>query len=287
MFNWTWWEHGAGVFWPLGWGMVVLSGLVFCPLSVVTVFGVAMVSFHNLLDGLTAMQVGLPELLWVNLHSGGKAIVLQGSEYVVTFETGYCLIPWVGVMALGYSLGSLLLLEPGVRRRELLGLGSMLTLLFIMMRAINVYGDAAPWSKQPDPFFTFLSFLNCTKYPPSLLYLLMTLGPAIMALALFDRVSGPLTPPVITFGRVPLFFYLLHIPLIHGSAVILDVIRYGWSPLANNGPWFKPKDAPPGYGFDLPVVYLVWIAVLLVLYPACRWYAGVKKRSRNPWLSYL
>src|SRR5262249_12816103 len=148
---------------------------------------------------------------------------------------------------------------------------------------------------------------NCTKYPPSLLYLLMTLGPAILVLGLVDRARGPVVQFFVTFGRVPLFYYLLHIPLIHGSAVLIDYLRYGWSPMATNGPWlgFDPTLAPqpPGsvgfevtyviwlnfimsYGFSLPVVYLVWIGVVAVLYPPCRWFAGVKKRYKAAWLSY-
>ena len=133
-----------------------------------------------------------------------------------------------------------------------------------------------------------LSVLNCTKYPASLLYLLMTLGPAILVLVIFDRPSGLLARPIITFGRVPLFFYLLHIPLIHGGAVLCDWLRFGWSPLAGYGPWeVQVGSIPPNYGLSLPMVYLLWIGVVLVLYPPCRWFAGVKSRRRDVWLSYL
>ena len=129
-------------------------------------------------------------------------------------------------------------------------------------------------------------YLNCTKYPASQLYLLMTLGPALLALAVFDRPLGPLGRRVVVFGRVPFFFYLLHVPLIHGGAVLCDFARFGWSPLANNGPWFRPDDIPSNYGVSLPTVYLVWVAVLLILYPPCRWFAGVKRRRSDWWLSY-
>ena len=132
------------------------------------------------------------------------------------------------------------------------------------------------------------SFLNCTKYPPSLLYLMMTLGPAILALGIFDRPLGLAAKPFVTFGRVPLFFYLLHVPLIHGGAVLCDYLRFGWSPQATAGPWdVKPEKVPAAYGVSLPVVYLLWVAVVLLLYPACRWFAGVKRRNRAGWLSYL
>ncbi len=302
-FNWDPLHHGVGVFWPIGWSMVVLAGLVFLPTWMATSFGVVMIASHNLLDDLTHDRLGVDAWVWTVLHKPGDEpvgavpawlwnfIQNPGDETapaVITFGTGYCLIPWMGVMAVGYGFGRLLLLEPRVRRKALSGLGAALTIAFILLRAANVYGDPHPWSKQPDSLFTVFSFLNCTKYPPSLLYLLMTLGPAIFALGLFDRPLGPLARPIITFGRVPLFFYLLHIPLIHGSAVLCDYLRFGWSPQANGGPWdVKPEAVPSDYGISLPLVYLVWVAVLLMLYLPCRWFAEVKRRRREAWLSYF
>lgn len=304
MFNYDLHHHGAGVFWAIGLSMVVLSVLVYLPTSLVTIFGIVTVALHNLLDGLTAAQVGLPECLWVILHSPGDAVVVAGNGATedITFGTGYCLIPWMGVMAAGYGFGALFQYPRPERRRRLFFLGAALTLLFIELRAANIYGDPKAWAAQSSDMWTFFSFLNCTKYPASLLYILMTLGPAILALAIFDldwsRGSGEAgatrgasrlhwSRPILIFGRVPLFFYLLHIPLIHGGAVLLDYLRFGWSPLANNGPWFKPEDIPQGYGVSLPVVYLIWIGVLLVLYLPCRWFAGVKQRRRDAWLSYF
>jgi uncharacterized membrane protein len=308
MFNFDLQHHGAGVFWAIGWSMVVLSVLVYLPATVVTLLGVGMIGLHNLLDGLTADQVHLPGWLWVILHSPGDAPVMDegtvgqvvnwarhllglGDVSVVdgiTFGTGYCLVPWMGVMAAGYGFGTLLQLDRPQRRRRLFLLGTALTLGFVLLRAANVYGDPHPWAEQSSPLLTFLSFLNCTKYPPSLLYLLMTLGPAILALAFFDRPLGPLARPIVTFGRVPLFFYLLHIPLIHGGAVLCDTLRFGWSPLAAAGPWeIKPGAVPEHYGLSLPLVYVVWIGVVLVLYLPCRWFAEVKRRRRDGWLSYI
>jgi uncharacterized membrane protein len=284
MFNYDLRHHGAGVFWAIGWSMVVLSLLVYLPAWVATGFGVLLILLHNLLDGLTAEQVGLPAWLWVVLHRPGDAPVAGD----VTFGTGYCLVPWAGVMAAGYGLGPLLRLDRDQRRRWLFRLGGGLVLCFVLLRAANIYGDPRPWVRQSDPLWTFLSFLNCTKYPPSLLYLLMTLGPALLALAYFDRPLGRLARPVVTFGRVPLFFYLLHIPLIHGAAALCDWLRFGWSPLAAAGPWeVRPQEVPGGYGLGLPLVYLVWAGVVLALYPPCRWFAGVKRRRRDGWLSYL
>jgi uncharacterized membrane protein len=284
MFNFDFHHHGAGVFWAIGWAMVVLSALVYLPTILIGILGVAMIASHNLLDGITAEQVHLPAWLWVILHSGGDATVIEG----YTFNTGYCLIPWVGVMAAGYSFGTLLLLPQGTRQRTIFSLGVTLTAGFIILRCVNIYGDASLWQQQSDDLRTALSFLNCTKYPPSLLYLLMTLGPAVMALALFDRPLGEVSRPIITFGRVPLFFYILHIFLIHAAAVAIDFVRFGWSPLACAGPWeVKEGSVPPNYGLSLPMVYIAWISVLLLLYLPCRWFAGVKQRRRDVWLSYL
>ena len=185
-------------------------------------------------------------------------------------------------MAAGYGFGFLLQFPRAWRRRIVFQLGAVVTLAFILLRAWNQYGDPRPWQPQSNLFWTVLSFLNCTKYPASLLYLLMTLGPALLALAIFDRPLGPLCRRIVVFGRVPFFFYLLHVPLIHGGAVLCDLVRFHWSPLANNGPWFRPEDIPPDYGVSLPTVYLVWIGVVLILYPPCRWFAGVDTR-RSDW----
>jgi uncharacterized membrane protein len=302
MFNYDLQHHGAGVFWAIGWAMVLLSLLVYLPTVVVTLIGVALIGLHNLLDGVRADDLGLPEGLWINLHQPGGYPVIHAPAWVwdvlhspghvagmndVTFGTGYCLIPWMGVMAAGYGFGLLLQRPRDQRRLAVFLLGAVLTLSFLFLRAWNHYGDPRPWEVQANPLWTVLSFLNCTKYPASLLYLLMTLGPAIAALAIFDRPLGALGRRIVVFGRVPFFFYLLHIPLIHGGAVLCDWLRFGWSPLSHNGPWFRPEDIPANYGVGLPIVYLVWIAVVLVLYPPCRWFAGVKQRRRAAWLSYI
>jgi uncharacterized membrane protein len=283
-FNYDLYRHGPDVIWAIGWSMVALSALVYLPTWLITLFGVTMISLHNRLDGLTAEQVGLPEWVWMVLHRPGEAPVVGG----ITLGLGYCLIPWIGVMAAGYGFGALMRLDRATRRRWCFVIGTMLSLGFILLRAANRYGDPRPWVAQSTPLWTLFSFLNCTKYPPSLLYLLMTLGPAILALAFFDRRLGPLAQPIVTFGRVPLFYYLLHLPLIHGAAVLCDYLRFGWSPLANAGPWeVRPEAIPSDYGLSLPMVYLVWIGVLVLLYPPCRWFAEVKRRSRSAWLSYF
>ena len=295
--HWSLWENGAGVFWAIGWAMVALSLLVFLPLPLIGIIGGVLVVGHNALDGLTAGQVGMPPWLWMILHDPpppesplGYPIIIPGIGKVL-FGTGYCLIPWTGTMALGYCFGTILLHEAKQRRKELFMLGGVVTLAFLVLRAVNIYGDPSQWSDQPTVDFTVCSFLNCTKYPASLLYLLMTLGPAILFLGAFDQVNGdaPFARQIIVFGRVPFFFYFLHIPLIHGTAVVIEYIRFHKSLLAAHGPWEITKDNIfPEYGLSLPYVYLVWAIVIVVLYLPCRWYADVKARRRDLWwLSYL
>jgi uncharacterized membrane protein len=269
----------AGVFWAIGWSMVALAGLVLLPLPVVTAFGVAMVCVHNAFDQVTAESWGSLSWLWTILHTGGPIALGGGRELSIW----YPLVPWIGVMAAGYGFGALLVRESTRRRKAILITGVALTLLFVVLRAINAYGDPQPWAPQKNGLFTLFAFLSCNKYPPSLLYLLMTLGPAMIALALLDRGTPRWMRPILIFGRVPLFYYLLHIPLIHGLALLVTYARHG------DVAWLfglgipRPADA----GFGLLTVYLVWAAVVVSLYPACRWFAALKQRRRDPWLSYL
>jgi uncharacterized membrane protein len=269
------------VIWAIGWSMIVLAFLIYLPVWAITAFGVVMIVAHNLFDPVQARSLGALSGLWAALHARELTETYGG----IRLFTMYPLAPWVGVMAAGYGFGQLYLMGRERRRRLLLRLGLGLTLLFIILRAANFYGDPRPWSTQQNALYTFLSFINCEKYPPSLLFLLMTLGPAIIALALSERFNehpAPLLRPLVVFGRVPLFYYILHIPLIHGLAVVFAIIKYG--PAVSEA--FK-SGPPADYGYGLPVVYMVWVGVVLALYPACRWFAGVKRRRKDAWLSYL
>lgn len=268
------------VLWALGWSMIVLSALSYLPPPWVTVIGVVMIAGHNLLD---RVQSNSP--LWSILHSPN--VVWQDSQHVVMAL--YPLIPWVGVTAAGYGLGQIYRWEAARRRTLLLRLGLGLTAAFIVIRAINIYGDPLRWSVQKSAVFTALSFLNTLKYPPSLLYLLMTLGPAMIFLWAVDGGTPPWLRPALTVGKVPMFYYVLHVPLIHVIAVIVCYAHYGqahWM-FESNGIEQFPVARPPGWGYSLPVVYLIWAFVVIALYPLCRWYAALKQRSSNPWLSYL
>ncbi len=272
----------CAVIWAIGWSMVVLAGLVFLPTAVITLVGITLLAGHNLLDGLAPDRFGSWSWLWKILHSGGGIEPVAG----VLVIAAYPLLPWLSVMAAGYGFGALLLLSSEQRRRWLWLLGSALCVAFVALRATNWYGDPRPWSEQPNGWFTLFSFLNCHKYPPSLLFVLMTLGPALIGLAVLDRGPSRVGSPLVVFGRVPLFYYVLHFALIHTAAVVFAYARYGEASWLFQNP-NVPNSRPADYGYDLAVVYLVWINVVLLLYPACRWFAEVKRRNRNAWLSYL
>ena len=285
-FNFDYHLTFAVVLWVIGWSMIALAGLIYLPLWATTTIGIVMITGHNLFDSLRPESFGYFRWLWLVLHNTG---VLRPSSSRVLVVV-YPLVPWLGVMAVGYGFGALLRRERGERRRILLKLGIGLSVAFVLIRATNLYGDPAAWTTQQSWFFTLLSFINCEKYPPSLLFLLMTLGPSIILMALFDRSPGPLSRPIVIFGRVPLFYYLLHFQLIHLIALGLSYARYGQAPwLFTNPPWSPELMAafPKGYGYGLGAVYLVWIATVVILYPACRWFAGLKRRRQEAWLSYF
>lgn len=208
----------------------------------------------------------------------------------VNFVTAYPVLPWIGVMSLGYCLGTVFLWDAARRRRFLVRLGLGFTVAFIALRAINIYGDPFRWSHQASASFTVLSFLNTTKYPPSLDFLLMTLGPALIVMAWLDHLHFSFTNPLIVFGRVPFFYYVAHMLLAHLIAVGMNFVRYGRQAFLLLPP---PSMGTPGklfptdYGFPLWTVYAVWIAVLVLLYPVCLWFARVKQRHHGWWLSYL
>jgi len=273
------------VLWALGWAMITLAGLVRLPVRAVAAFGVGMIATHNLLDFIPASAFGALAPLWSVLHAPN--VIYSDGRHVVL--AAYALVPWVGVTAAGYALGVIFRWDAGRRRAFLLRLGVGCIAAFLVLRAANAYGDPAPWSVQRSPLFTALSFLNATKYPPSLLYLLMTLGPALLALRALDGRTPRLLRPALVIGQVPLFYYLLHVPLIHLLAVAVSYARYGAVHWMFESPSLDryPITQPPGWPLPLPAIYLIWTAVVLMLYPLCRWFAAVKRRRADRWLSYL
>jgi len=273
------------VLWALGWAMIVLSALVWLPASVVGIIGAAIIVLHNLFDSVQAASLGPFAPLWTALHAPG-VLWTDGNH---TLFAAYVLIPWVGVTAVGYSLGQVYRWEPERRRRLLGRMGVALIVAFIALRAANIYGDPSNWAHQRSGIFTALSFINTTKYPPSLLYLLMTLGPALLVLRAVDDRLPRVLRPALVFGKVPMFYYVLHIVLIHLAAVAACLARYGSVHWMFESPSLDryPITQPPGWPAPLPVVWLVWVSVVVLLYPACRWFAGVKRRRTDWWLSYL
>jgi uncharacterized membrane protein len=223
--------------------------------------------------------------LWAILHSPG--FVVNTPEHVVF--VAYPLIPWIGVTAVGYGLGQVYGWDAERRRGFLLRLGLALSLAFLVIRGFNIYGDPSRWMRQKTALFTVLSFLNTTKYPPSLLFLLMTLGPAMVFLWSVDRGTPRVLRPALVIGKVPLFYYVLHFALIHLLAVVTCYVRYGSAHWMFESPDLAhyPFSAPLGWGYSFSVVYLVWAFVVVTMYPLCRWFAGLKQRRSDAWLSYL
>lgn len=279
-FNFDYHVTILNVLWALGWAMIVLSALVYLPAWVVGTFGVVMIATHNLFDSVDSANP-----LWTILHSPNFIVNKPGRIVLLA----YALIPWVGVTAAGYSLGQVFRWESARRKKFLLRLGIGLTSAFIVLRGINFYGDPLPWSTQKSAAFTVLSFLNTNKYPPSLLYLLMTLGPAVLFLWAVDARTPQWLRPALIIGKVPMFYYLLHIPLIHLLAIAVCYARYGQVHWMSESPGLRqfPITPPPGWGYSLPIVYLLWAVVVLALYPLCRWFAALKQRRSDAWLSYF
>jgi uncharacterized membrane protein len=279
-FNFDYHVTLLNVLWALGWSMIVLSMLVHLPAQLVSGFGLVMIAGHNLLD-----STNFSSPLWSILHSPNFIVANpQHSVFVA-----YPLIPWVGVTAAGYGLGQIYLWTSDRRRAFLLRAGLGASAAFVILRAVNMYGDPVSWTTQKSAALTVVSFLNTNKYPPSLLFLLMTLGPALLFLWAMDGRAPRLLRPPLIFGRVPMFHYLMHMPLIHLLAVVICYLRYGQSHWMFESPNIGhfPITAPSGWGFSLPVVYLIWISVVITLYPLCRWFAAIKQHRRDAWLSYL
>jgi uncharacterized membrane protein len=285
----------AEVIWIFGVSMIVMAALIYLPVSAVAIGAVAMIALHNLLDRFSVPAAvafaGTPpadalQKLWFFVHQPGLVPLSGDTKMFVA----YPLIPWVGVMAAGYALGAVYGWEAEKRRKFLFRLGLALTIFFIALRAINIYGDPSPWSAQPSALFTCLSFLNTTKYPVSLLFLLMTIGPALMLLAAADGVKKDgnfLNKMLVTFGRVPFFYFILQMFISHGAGVLLSYLAgKSTAYLFFNFP-ASATDAPPGAGFPMWVVYAAWIVSIAILYPICRWYGKLKEGRHGFPYSYL
>ncbi len=285
----------AQVIWVIGIAMIVMAGAIRLSVKANAAIGLAMILFHNLLDGFAlppnitfagTPPATLAQTLWIMLHQQGIVSFLGGATKIFF---AYPFVPWIGVMMAGYALGSIYERAGDVRRRSLLIIGVAACVLFAVIRFINIYGDPQPWSPQSSGMFTFLSFLNTTKYPASLLFLLMTLGPSMIVLSLADKIGGEIVwqRVCVTFGRVPLFFYLLQWVSAHTFGIALNYfagvdISYLFLDSLSMG-----SAAPPNHGFSIWIAYLAWISGLVLLFPLCRLWGKLKQQKEHWVFSYL
>jgi len=274
------------VIWAIGVSMILLSAMVWLDKRLILGIGILLIGAHDLLDTVHFPGTGAASVLWALLHE--RATFPAGHFSFMIF---YPIVPWIGIMAVGYCLGSWYSpgYDPAKRRRALLSLGLGAIALFILLRSGNFYGEPAHWSTQKNFLFSILSFLKTTKYPPSLLYILMTLGPALIFLSLAEKPLNAFTSKIAVFGRVPMFYYITHIFLVHGLAVLAVVLSgHKWTDMVLTN-WVASQPELKGYGFNLVTVYIVWATVILILYPLCKRYDRYKRanQSTKRWLSYL
>jgi uncharacterized membrane protein len=261
------------ILWAIGLSMIALAGLIYLPMRALMGIGIAIIALHNLLGDVSAERFGRAAWIWDILYQRG-VIAFDG----IKFRPAYPVLPWLGVMASGYCLGMVFDWNADRRRRFLVRLGLALAAAFIVVRAVKVYGDPLRWSHQASPVFTVLLFLNVTKYPPSLDFLLMTLGPAMVVMAWLETIHFHFSNP------------RAHLLLAHLIAIGMNFVRYGAKSFLLIAPpsMGSPSELfPVDYGFPLWAVYAVWVVVLLLLYPACLWFARLKQRRHDWWLTYL
>ena len=274
------------VIWVIGASMIVLAALVYLPEIIVGILGLIIVFGHNIFDMFQLKPGDTGYAAWAIVRQTG-AIPLDEKHLLLAF---YPLIPWLGIMLVGYAAGKWYTrdFDPELRKKRLLTAGVIAIALFVIIRFINIYGDPAPWSTQKDIVFTILSFLNCTKYPPSLLYTLMTLGPILIILSWMENKELKLLKPALVFGRVPLFYYILHFFLIHAISLI-SYMRISGKSLSEVDFHFGNNfgGIPFGFGYSLGITYIVWISIVVALYPVCKWYNRYKSTHNYTWLSYL
>ncbi|HET6681165.1 MAG TPA: heparan-alpha-glucosaminide N-acetyltransferase domain-containing protein [Gemmatimonadaceae bacterium] len=298
-FNFDYAHHAmAGVIWAIGWCMILMAALVRLPVAAIAVFGLAMIFGHNLLDAYAStltQSLGndLVGALWRVVYVGfwaGPVTVGDTFNFIVL----YSIVPWIGVMAAGWAFGVIVSWPAPRRDRLCMTIGVGAVALFALLRGFNLYGDPVPWTVATVPppegpgMPPLLAALNTTKYPASLSFLLMTLGPTIALLPLLERARGAMARFIAVFGRVPFFYYVLHIPLIHALALLVSRLRTGaispWlfqnHPMGNGPP-------PDGYAWSLPLLYLIFAITIALLYLPCRWFAALKARRKDWWLGYL
>jgi uncharacterized membrane protein len=282
-FDPTYTTFAVQTLWAIGIGMFFLGLAVWLPFTAIFAIGIIIVFGHNLLDFYERGLQQPPGMLYDLLHHQGQFQLWQGHSLLIFYPA----LPWIGLMLLGYCFGKLFLALPEIKREKiLLWLGIGLLLFFVIVRFVNVYGDPVKWSTQKDGLYTFLSFIKVNKYPPSLLYMCVMVGLAMIFLGLAAKTENRVTKFITVYGRVPFLFYIVHFFLLHFIAMIIFFVNGHTMTEA-----FQPTDVPgyviPGQGFSLWVVYFIWIAVVLSLYPMCRWFSQYKRTHKNWWLGYL
>ncbi|MFI5138384.1 MAG: DUF1624 domain-containing protein [Sphingobacteriales bacterium] len=274
------------VLWVIGVSMIILGLLVKAPLKVIAIIGALIFFSHDILDYLQLPKTGVEaDLIKLFFTAKGTVFQLNQSRYIFDL---YALIPWTGVMLLGYVFGSLYQSSFDQQRRKkiLLYTGLATLSLFVVLRYFNIYGDPAPWSVQRNGVFSFMSFLNVSKYPPSLLYSCLTIGVGLVVLSLTEHIQNRLKAIFVIYGNVPFFYYVLHFYIIRALSIIVFFAQgYGTNQIVAPGRPFL--FSPPNFGFHLGGVYLVWLFVIASLYFPCRWFSKYKKTHNQWWLSYL
>lgn len=274
------------VIWAIGLSMIVLAALIRLPYKAILTVGILLIAGHNLLDGITMQGSSMQSIIWYILHQ--QMFLPIGSDRMIALA--YPIIPWIGVISLGYCFGKLYQtnFDALLRKKYLLRLGFGSIILFFVLRGINIYGDLVPWTAQKNVTYTILSFFNVTKYPPSLVYVLITLGPPLLLLYAIESTKNKITDFFLVFGRVPLMYYFLHVLVIHVFAII-GILLFGgeWKNMILTADVFI-NTRLLDYGYSLTVVYLVWIGVILLLYPISKKYMQYKANNKDKWwLSYL
>jgi uncharacterized membrane protein len=272
------------VIWAIGLCMLFLAVLQYLPYGLLLGLGLIIIFAHNVLDGIVIETPFWKSVIWAVVHQQNDYLISERLLLVIQ----YPFLPWLGIMILGYAAGRLYVneLSSELRRNILRMAGGVFILLFVVIRSVNMYGDLHQWTIQKTTIFTILDFINVWKYPPSLLYILMTIGPSLILLSYLEYVSGFIAAKLIIFGKVPFFYYVLHVFLIHSIAILIFVATgHSWSDLDFDH--FRDGSLPYGSGQPLWVVYAVWALVIVALYFPCRWYSRYKATHKTWWLSYV
>ena len=285
-FFWTfssdfYYQPKVAVLFAIGVAMIAMAAIIYLPRYMIILLVAFLLLGHNAFDGIEPQIFGSFAYLW-NLAHVPDTITIAGIEIRVV----YPLIPWIGVMALGYLFGPITKMPRVDRRKVFLLVGASFLAIGFALRWGNIYGDALLWAEHPTVEFTIMSFLNFTKYPPSLLYLLFLLGSAMVLMGALDRPLGKWSYPLRDFGRVPFFFYILHIPLLHVGGILLALYTF------NDASWLMQTPIGPSpegyhYTYELLPTYIAWVSVVILLYWPCKWFAGLKTRRKDWWLSYF